>query len=304
MGRHHVNHEIGLIAAPCDAGANRSGASLGPQALRTAGLVNTLERGGMRVHDLGDLAVADIETSPATPGYHHLPLIEHWAHAVHDAVLGELARQRLPVLLGGDHSLAIGSLSAVARHCRATGQALRVLWLDAHADCNTLATSPSGNLHGMPLACLLGRGPETLTTLAGPAPALDPGALRLFGVRSIDPDEQRMVRELALEVFDMHRIRAAGLRQSMAQALAGLDERSHLHVSFDVDALDPFVAPGVSVPEPDGLSRDEMHQCMAMIAATGRLGSLDVMEFNPLREYRHTASAVLDLLATLLRPSS
>lgn len=298
-----MKRDIGFIGAPGDAGANRPGASQAPAALRAAGLPQALHACQLSVHDAGDLPFPAGHPMPETPGYHQLPQVVRWARATHDAVLAELTRQRLPVLLGGDHSLSIGSLSAVARHCRQQRRPLRVLWLDAHADCNTHATSPSGNLHGMPVACLCGRGPQALTVLAGAAPAVAPAAMRLFGVRRIDPREQEVLDELDIEVFDMARIRALGLREAMTRALAGMGRRAHLHLSLDIDALDPALAPGVSVPEPGGLGQADILTCMAMIAASGHLGSLDVMEFNPLRERERTAAAVIALLRALLCPA-
>src|SRR4030095_1268063 len=164
----------------------------------------------------------------------------------------ELAHSRLPILLGGDHCLAVGSISAVARHCRDTKKKLRVLWLDAPADCNPAELSPSGNIHGMPVACLCGFGPRELISLSGVTPAISPKNIRQGGIRSVDQGEKKFVHEHGLEVFDMRYIDEWGMKHTMQQALSGLDADTHLHVSFDVDFLDPDIAPGVGTTIPGG----------------------------------------------------
>jgi len=296
-------HDITLIGAPTDVGAGQPGASQGPQALRAAGLAAALQALGLQVHDAGDLRGPPNPQQPPHGGYRHLDEVVAWNRVVHDAVAGALAQGRLPLLLGGDHSLAIGSLSAVARHCRAVGKRLRVLWLDAHADCNSRRTSPSANLHGMPLACLRGVGPAALTHLSGQVPALAADAVRQIGVRSVDAGEGQLERELSLTVFDMPTLRALGMREVMARALAGMDELTHLHVSFDVDFLDPGIAPGVATTVRGGASLQEAQLCMQIIAASGRLGSLDVVELNPmLDEHQRTAALAVALVTALLTP--
>jgi arginase len=211
----------------------------------------------------------------------------------------------MPMVLGGDHCLAVGSISAVARHCRDTGKALRVLWLDAHADFNTSTLTPSGNVHGMPVACLCGFGPDSLTTLAGPTPALRPHQVRQIGIRSVDPGEKRFVHAQGLEVFDMRYIDEVGMRATMERALSGLDAHTHLHVSFDVDFLDPDIAPGVGTTVPGGPTYREAQLCMEMIADTGLLGSLDVMELNPALDVRNkTALLAVDLIESLFGKST
>jgi arginase len=220
-------------------------------------------------------------------------------------VYAELARGRLPILLGGDHSLSIGSISAAARHCRETRKTLRVLWLDAHADFNTSELTPSGNLHGMPMACLCGFGPRELVELGGQVPALDPRAVRLIGIRSVDPGEKRFVHEQKLEVFDMRYVDELGMRHTMEVALATMNADSHLHVSFDVDFLDPEIAPGVGTTVPGGPSYREAQLCMEMIADSGRLGSLDIVELNPALDLRNrTAELAVDLVESLFGKST
>jgi len=228
-----------------------------------------------------------------------------WNQLAHAAVYEELRGGRLPILLGGDHSLGIGSISAVARHCRESGRKLRVLWLDAHADFNTGELSPSGNLHGMPLACLCGFGPRALTELGGATPSIHPQWIRQIGVRSVDEGEKRFLHELAVEVFDMRYIDEMGMRQTMEQALAGLDDDTHLHVSFDVDFLDPDIAPGVGTLVPGGPTYREAQLCMEMIADTRLVGSLDVVELNPALDVRNeTALLAVSLLESLFGKST
>jgi len=296
---------VSLIGAPTDIGAGTRGASMGPEAMRVAEVQAALEGHGLEVADCGNLTGPANPWQPPVAGYRHLNEVAEWSHLVHDAVLAELQQQRLPILLGGDHSLAIGSISAVARHCREAGRKLRVLWLDAHADFNTHVLTPSGNLHGMPVACLCGHGPPQLTGLAGSVPALAAKAIRQIGIRSVDPGEKRFVHEAGLEVFDMRYIDEMGMRHTMELALATLDANTHLHVSFDVDFLDPEIAPGVGTTVPGGPTYREAQLCMEMIADTGRLASLDVTELNPALDLRNkTAELAVDLIESLFGKST
>jgi arginase len=297
--------QVTLIGAPTDIGAGTRGASMGPEALRVAQIGPTLQGHGVEVEDRGNLAGPANPWQPAVDGYRHLAEVVAWNRAVHDAVLAELQRGRLPILLGGDHSLAIGSIGAVARHCRAAGRKLRVLWLDAHADFNTSELTPSGNLHGMPVACLCGQGPKGLLAIGGEMPAIAPKAIRQIGIRSVDPGEKRLVHQAGLEVFDMRYIDEMGMRHAMELALATLDDKTHLHVSFDVDFLDPEIAPGVGTTVPGGPTYREAQLCMEMIADTGRLASLDVMELNPALDIRNkTAELAVDLIESLFGKST
>jgi arginase len=303
---------VSLIGAPTDVGAGSLGARLGPDALRIAGLTQALAGQTERVIDVtdrGNLTGPPNPQQPARDGHRHLDEVAAWCLAARDAVAAELSIGRLPVLMGGDHSLAIGSVSAVARHCRERGRKLRVLWLDAHADFNTPHTTPSGHLHGMPVAVLCGLGPPALTALAGPLPALRAADLRQIGIRSVDAAEKRLVHAAGLEVYDMRHIDEHGLRATMAQALDGVDEATHLHVSLDVDFLDPAIAPAVATAVPGGPTWREAQLCMEMIADTGRLASLDLVELNPALDVRNqTAGLVVDLVeslfgkSTLMRP--
>ncbi len=297
--------QLSLIGAPTDIGAGHRGAGMGPEALRVAGLAEALRQHGAEVLDRGNLAGPTNPWLPPVDGYRHLDEVVAWNTAVHDAVLAELREGRLPLLLGGDHSLAIGSIGAVARHCRETGKKLRVLWFDAHADFNTSVLTPSGNIHGMPVACLCGNGPRELIEIGGQAPALNPKWLRQIGIRSVDAGEKRLVHQTGLEVFDMRYIDEMGMRHTMELALATLDANTHLHVSFDVDFLDAELAPGVGTTVPGGPTYREAQLCMEMIADTGRLASLDVMELNPALDVRNkTAVLAVDLIESLFGKST
>ena len=296
---------VHLIGAPTDIGAADRGASMGPEALRVAGIDSALRAQGVEVVDLGNLGGPHNPWQPPRDGYRHLPEVIAWNTAVHRAVAAALHAGALPLLLGGDHSLAIGSLSAVAQHCRAQRRKLRVLWLDAHADFNTHRVTPTGNLHGMPVACLCGNGPPGLIDLGGAAPQLAPSCIRQIGIRSVDPDEKRLVHGAGLDVFDMRFIDEHGMRETMNQALDGLDADTHLHVSFDVDFLDPDIAPGVGTTVRGGPTYREAQLCMEMIADTGLLASLDVVELNPAFDVRNrTAEVAVDLIESLFGKST
>jgi arginase len=294
-----------LIGAPTDVGAADRGASMGPEALRVAGISGALSAQGLEVEDLGNLAGPGNPWQPPRAGYRHLAEVVRWNELVHESFYGQLRLGRLPILLGGDHCLSIGSISAVARHCREQGRRLRVLWLDAHADFNTSELSPSGNVHGMPVACLCGFGPPELTRLGGATPAIEPSWVRQLGVRSVDEGEKRFVHQQGLDVFDMRYVDEMGMRQTMEHALAGLEADTHLHVSFDVDFLDPEIAPGVGTRVRGGPTYREAQLCMEMIADTRRLASLDVVELNPAFDVRNrTAKLAVDLIESLFGKST
>lgn len=297
--------DVSLIGVPCDVGASRVGARLGPQALRVAGLIEALSNFGCTVHDVGDLSGPRNPCAEPVDGYRHLPEVIAWNAAVHEAVAGELAAGRLPIMLGGDHSLAIGSISAVADHVRARGRKLRVVWVDAHADLNTSELTPSGNIHGMPVACLLGHGPDELVRIGESSPVLTPDEVRQVGLRSVDPGEKRFLNELGIEVYDMRWIDEVGMREAVRQALDGVDDDTHLHLSLDLDFVDPAVAPGVGTPVQGGPTYREAQLVMEMIADSGRLGSIDLVELNPALDVRNaTAELAVDLVESLFGKST
>jgi arginase len=303
MSRQHP--PVSLIGVPTDVGAGRRGTRLGPETLRIAGLGDALIRRGIEVLDRGNLDGPRNLWLEPVDGYRHLQEVVAWNQSVMKAVAAELEAGRMPIILGGDHCLAMGSITAVARRCRETGKRLRVLWLDAHADFNTSLITPSGNIHGMPVACLCGLGPELLTHLGGPAPALRPEEVRQIGIRSVDDGEKRLVRQYGIDVYDMRYIDEVGMKRVMEEALEGVDANTELHVSFDVDFLDPSIAPGVGTPVPGGPNYREAQLVMEMVADTGRLASLDVVELNPLLDNRNgTAELAVDLIESLFGKST
>lgn len=296
---------VSLIGVPTDVGAGHRGASLGPEALRIAGIGQALAARGVDVRDCGNLSGPPNPWQPPVHGYRHLEQVVEWNRALMEASLRELRDGRMPVMLGGDHCLAIGSITAVARHCRDTGKKLRVLWLDAHADFNTNDVTPSGNIHGMPVACLCGLGPDALTRLGGDAPVLRPEQVRQIGIRSVDPEEKRLVKQYGLDIYDMRYIDEVGMKAVMQQALEGVDADTHLHVSFDVDFIDPEIAPGVGTCVPGGPNYREAQLVMEMIADTGRMGSLDIVELNPVLDTRNqTGRLAVDLVESLFGKST
>ena len=296
------------MGVPTDVGAGIEGCRLGPQALRVAGLLPALRELGLTVSDQGDLLGPPNPLLPTKAGYRHLEQVHQWCEQVYQATRSSLEQGYCPIMLGGDHSVAVGSITAVADACTKRGLKLRVLWLDAHADFNTVHTSPSGHLHGMPLAVLCGHGPSSLLQLGEHTRrqrALDPQCVRLIGVRSVDTLEREFLHQQGIDVFDMRFLDEYGMRAAMQAALANLDANTHLHVSFDVDFLDPDIAPGVGTAVRGGPTYREAQLCMEMIADCGRLRSLDLVELNPARDIQNrTAETVIELLQSLFGRST
>lgn len=293
---------IGLIGAPTDVGAWVRGASLGPEALRVAGLAQALRWQGLGVQDWGDLYGPVNPMHPPVRGCSHLREVHIWTLLVAGAVQQALSWGQVPVLLGGDHSLAIGSVAAVARHCATQGKRLQLVWFDAHADSNTPATSPSGHLHGMPLACLLGQGPVELTR---PEPVLRPEQVWLLGLRSTDPGEEALLQSVSIRPVRLQGGPDDGWQMvaTLAQWLTDLDPQTHVHLSLDLDVLDPGLAPGVSTPVPGGLNAEQAMVCMRWLGQCGLVGSVDLMELNPARDVnQQTARLAVALLTQLLAP--
>jgi arginase len=296
---------VSLIGAPTDIGAGARGASMGPEALRVAGIREAIAQFGLNVKDCGNLLGPANPWLPAVNGFRHLNEVVEWNQLLHEAMYAELSAGQLPVMLGGDHCLGIGSISAVARHCRDVGKKLRILWFDAHADFNTATLTPSGNIHGMPVACLCGQGPQALIEIGGHIPAINPKDIRQIGIRSVDAGEKKLVHDMGIEVFDMRYIDEMGMRHAMELALALVDANTHLHVSLDVDFLDPDIAPGVGTTVRGGPTYREAQLCMEMVADTGRLSSLDIVELNPAFDIRNrTAELAVDLVESLFGKST
>ena len=292
---------VALIGAPTDVGAGRRGASMGPEALRVAGLDKALRRLGRTVVDRGNVAGPGNPEKPRAGDYRHLAEVTAWCRGVHDAVHASLDAGEIPVLMGGDHSLAIGSVAAVARYCAARQKPFAMLWLDAHADFNVASSSPSGNLHGMPVSVIAGHGPRELVSLSGATPILAADRIVQIGIRSVDAVEKKLVVDSGMVVYDMRRIDELRMRTVMEQALAYVGgENAHLHVSFDVDFLDPAIAPGVPSTVPGGPTYREAQLCMEMIYDSGLMRSLDVMELNPAYdEGNRTAELAVELVESL-----
>jgi len=280
---------IAIIGVPTDLGQGRRGVDMGPSAIRYAGLQAGLERLGHHVMDMGDVLLPVVEQ--LTVGDQRLKHLEGCIAAAEGlAAHGFKARggDYIPIVLGGDHSLALGSVAVAARD-RTVG----VLWVDAHGDFNTAETTPSGNIHGMPLAALCGYGDPRLVDLLYKGPKVDPRHIAIVGARDIDEQEKRMLREAGIAVFTMQQIDRQGLVAVMTQALQTLrDGTDGFHVSFDLDVLDPREVPGVGTPVPGGISYREAHLVMEMIAETGGLTSLDLVEVNPILD-RHNITGQL-----------
>jgi arginase len=302
---------VALIGAPTDVGAGRRGASMGPEALRVAGLDKALRRLGRVVIDRGNVVGPGNPEQARAGDYRQLSEVAAWCRSVHDAVYASLESGEIPVLMGGDHSLAMGSVAAVARYCAKRQRPLAMLWLDAHADFNVASSSPSGNLHGMPVSIIAGHGPPELVALGGAVPILPASRIVQIGIRSVDAVEKKLVVDSGMVVYDMRRIDELRMRTVMEQALAYVAGHDvHLHVSFDVDFLDPAIAPGVPSTVPGGPTYREAQLCMEMIYDSGLMRSLDVMELNPAYdEGNRTAELAVELvdslfgLQTLARPS-
>jgi len=292
--------EIAILGVPMDLGQGRRGVDMGPSAIRYGRLEERLESLGLAVRDLGDIDVPtaeelDIEHSGPGGG---LALLEPIAVACEAtaARLLELPAATFPIVLGGDHSIAIGSVIGCARLER-TG----LLWIDAHGDFNTPETSPSGNIHGMPLAALCGLGPKRLVDLVRPGAKLRPEDVVLIGIRDLDEQEKRLMRAAGVTVYTMKEIDSRGLPQVAAEALQQVGGLSRVHVSFDADVLDPEIAPGVGTPVPGGLTYREAHLLMELLADSGRITSLDLVEVNPILDRSNlTANTLVGLTASLL----
>ncbi len=292
---------VSLIGIPCDTGAARRGASLGPDALRVAGIEHHIARLGVEVEDRGNLAGPAYPYGQPVNGYRHLEETALWCRYVHDAVFDMATQNRIPVVLGGDHSIAVGSVAAIARACALQKKKLCLLWFDAHADFNTPKTSPSGNLHGMPVATLVGLGPEELLNVGATTPIIDESDIYQVAIRSVDESEKVALSQSQIKVCDMRMIDEIGMRKTMHRILQSVqNKQAHLHVSFDVDCLDPTVAPGTGTKTPGGLTYREAQLCMEMIHDSGLLGSLDIVEINPALDHcNQTAELAVELVSSL-----
>lgn len=294
-----VTKSVSIIGVPMDLGQARRGVDMGPSALRYAGLDNRLSWLGYEVIDNGNIPIPIRDMLPAEGGIKFLPAVVQACEAMYQAGQEAIAAERLPLFLGGDHSIAVGTVGGVT-HASPAG----LMWIDAHGDFNTPQSSPSGNLHGMPLAALLGLGAPELVNLGRPGPKLTAADVVLIGVRDLDPGEKKSLRESRIKVYTMREIDERGMAAIANEALARLSHLSRIHVSLDMDSLDPNEAPGVGTPVPGGLTYREAHLLMEIIADCACVGSVDVVEINPILDERNrTAKMALALIASLLGQS-
>jgi len=296
---------IAILGAPIEAGAGIPGSAMGPAMLRTAGIVASLRELGCDVADRGDLAPPHslVHGATAPEGKaHHFAEVAAWARVLAQETYAFMQAGRVPIVLGGDHSLAMGSVAGVARHAAETGRELFVLWLDAHSDFNTPLTSPSGNMHGM-AAAMLCREPG-FEAMFGDEPRgfIDPGRLHLFGIRSIDSGERRLLRDRGVDVVDMRTLDEHGFAVSIRRIIDRVRAcNGLLHVSLDIDFLDPTIAPGVGTAVPGGATYREAHLVMELLYESGLAPSLDLVELNPFLDERGKSALLLvDLAASLM----
>ncbi|EHS52083.1 arginase [Rhizobium sp. PDO1-076] len=291
---------VTLIGVPLEEGSGRGGCAMGPAALRIAGIAPALVDLGYDVTDAGDLRPAPASDLPIMDKAKHLAIVGAFTRAVEAATYEAAAKGSVPVLLGGDHSLSMGSVSGMARHAHEKGRPLFVLWLDAHSDFNAPATSPSGNIHGMPVAFFCGKA-EFAPILDPARPLVNPSHVYQVGIRSVDDEERRLISENAVNVYDMRAIDEEGMAGILKQILKDVRQANALlHVSLDVDFLDPGIAPGVGTTVPGGATFREAHLIMELLHDSGLVSSLDLVELNPFLDDRgRSAHVMVDLAASL-----
>jgi arginase len=294
---------VGIIGVPLDLGAGRRGVDMGPSAIRVARLHQRLAELGYEVIDFGNVAVDQPEASPVgREQARYLAQIARTCKRLAQRVEGVLAEGVFPLVLGGDHSVAVGTIAGVARHLRREQRKVGVIWVDAHADMNTPETSPSGNVHGMPLACCVGMGPRALTHLAGFAPLVEAENVALVGVRDVDQLEKPHVRRSGVKAFTMRHIDERGVLAVIREAIAiAGDGTAGIHVSLDMDAVEPQEAPGVGTPVRGGLTYREAHLVMEVLCDAGLLVSMEVVEVNPIMdESNRTATLAVELIMSAM----
>ncbi|MCC6291938.1 MAG: arginase [Bryobacterales bacterium] len=299
-----MRHErVAVIGAPLDLGAGRRGVDMGPSAIRLARLDARLEALGYAVDDLGNVEVDQAESRPVgRENARYLPEITASCRRLSKTVERALDEGRFPLVLGGDHSVAAGTVAGVARHFRKRKRSLGLIWIDAHADMNTPETSPSGNVHGMPLASLVGMGPEELASLGGFAPKVRPENVVLVGIRDVDQLEKPHIKSSGVRAFTMRAIDERGLRDVMNEAIRiASDGTAGFHVSFDMDSVDPAEAPGVGTPVRGGMTYREAHLALELVCDSGRMVSLEVVEVNPVLDVANrTAELAVELVMSAM----
>jgi arginase len=284
---------IHLLGVPMDLGSGRRGVDMGPSAIRIAGVAGRLEELGHKVVDEGDVVIKNMEELKiGNERARYLAEIARASTILARKIDRIMGLNHFPLVLGGDHSIAVGTVSGIAAFAQRQGKKLGLIWIDAHGDINTPESSPSGNIHGMPLAALLGFGASELTSIAGPSPKVDPGNVALVGVRSLDSGEKKRLKETGVQVHTMSDIDRHGVHRVMKKALARVTENTdYVHVSFDLDAVDPTVAPGVGTPVKGGLDYREAHLIMEVIADAGIMTSLEMVEVNPILDQGNASAA-------------
>jgi len=297
------NSHIAIIGVPLDLGAGRRGVDMGPSAVRVANLNARLSEIGFEVDDLGNVPVAQPEGHPeGKPEAKYLPQITQTCTYLAELVQKQMTAGSFPLILGGDHSLAVGTVSGVSRHLRERGDKLGMIWIDAHTDMNTPASSPSGNVHGMPLACCIGLGPKELTDISGYSPKVAPENVALVGIRSVDDQERNNVQKSGVHAFTMRDIDERGMRWVIEESIkiAGAGTAG-FHVSLDMDAVDPREAPGVGTPVRGGITYREAHLAMEILSDSGRMTSMEVVEVNPvIDEVNRTAVLAVELVMSAM----
>ena len=283
---------VHIIGVPLDLGGNRRGTDMGPSAFRIAGLAEQLATLGVKVVDKGDVpSPLPEQKGPGDPSKRYVKDIARVCQRLFQASLASFSEGAMPIVLGGDHSLGAGSVAAASAHMRTRGKPLGLIWVDAHGDMNNPSSSASGNVHGMPLAALLGSEPSELAHFGGHAPAVLPKHTVLVGIRNLDEIEKKIVRASKVHVFTMKEIDRLGISEVMARAIAiATKGTGGFHVSYDLDACDPTVAPGVGTPVKGGLSYREAHVVMESVAESGLMTSFDLVEVNPTLDIRNTTA--------------
>lgn len=296
-----MNQKVDIVGVPMDLGQARRGVDMGPSAVRYAGLQARLERIGFTVQDHGNINVPGPEQPSAEGSARRLRAVTAACEQVFTVGRTCLQADNVALFLGGDHSMSIGTVSAAADRAREDGGPLGLIWVDAHGDFNTPQTSPTGNIHGMPVAVLLGDGPEGLVDLGYPGAKLKPSQVVQIGIRNLDGPERQRLKKSGIHVFTMRDIDEHGMALVARQALDRLRHVERLHISLDMDSLDPSVAAGVGTPVPGGLSYREAHLLMEILSDSGKVFSADVVEINPILDDRnHTADLAVELVASLL----
>lgn len=297
---------VSIIGVPSDLGANMRGANIGPAAVRIAGLHEKLKMLGFAINERGDIPVPLREVLSAQEvSEHHRSAILHICEKLSDEVYSSLKSGHKPVVLGGDHSLGMGTITGVSRFVREQNNSMGLIWIDAHADMNTPQTTHTGNIHGMPLSTVLGLGHPDLVGLGGFSPKVKPQNVALIGIRTLDSEEKEICRTSGIRYFTMREIDERGMHAIMREALQVVTKDTlGFHLSFDMDGLDPLYAPGVSTPVTGGISLREAHLALEMMADTGKLLSMEYVELNPMCDVEHkTARLVVDLIQSALGKS-